>query len=142
MTKRIVIRGLLLAGGMDDLAKEIDADYMNWLTGIFRRLRWKLSGPPSGPVDIIGHSLGANEAVRQANALGDAGVEVGLVVLLDPTVKEKVRYGRNRTAFLSGDFRAKQNPGAINIFRRDLDHMGLTTDPKINQYIKDHLSED
>ena len=39
---------------------------------------------------IIGHSLGATNAVDMANKIGDAGVPVSLVVALDPSLKPTV----------------------------------------------------
>lgn len=143
MNKRVVIRGLILPGGMDELDDYIGADYTSWLlAGFMTRsiIRQKKAGTLVEPVDIIGHSLGANAAGTMANALGDAGVEVGLVVMLDPTYRRTVRYGRP-VAYQSRDWRASRITGATNISRPDLDHMGLTTDPTIIRFIKKNLSE-
>lgn len=139
---RLVIRGLILPGGMDELDDEIGAEYTSWLFAPFvtRKIisNYK-TGKISGPVDIIGHSLGANSARNQANALGNAGVPVGLVVMLDPTYTGRLKYGKG-FAFLSRDFRAKPVHGATIYTRPDLDHMGLTTDPKVISFIKKHLT--
>lgn len=142
MPTRIVIRGLLLPGGMDELDDMIGAQFTSWLLAPF--LTWKIkrahrNGDLATPVDIIGHSLGANAARNMANDLGDHGVPIGLLVMLDPTVKGRAKYGR-RFAFQSSDFRAKEIDGAQNISRPDLNHMGLTTDKRIIQFIKDNLS--
>lgn len=142
MPTRIVIRGLLLPGGMDELDDMIGAQYTSWALAPF--LTWKLkkahrNGDLATPVDIIGHSLGANAARNMANSLGADGVPVGLLVMLDPTYKGDAKYGR-RYAFQSSDFRAKRIDGATNYSRPDLDHMGLTTDAKIIRFIKDNLS--
>lgn len=140
--KRLVIRGLFLPGDMDELDDTIGAEYSSWFLAPFvtsRLIRAFKAGKLKGPVDIIGHSLGANSALNQANRLGDAGMEIGLVVLLDPTYTNRLKYGRG-FAFLSHDFRAKPVHGARVFHRPDLDHMGLTTDPEIIQFIKDNLS--
>ena len=140
--KRLVIRGLLLPGGMDELDDDIGAEYTSWLFAPFvlwRIIRDYRANRISGPVDIIGHSLGANAARNGANQLGAAGVPVGLVVMLDPTYYGRLEYGRGY-AFQSSDFRAHKIDGAENFSRPDLDHMGLTTDPKIIKFIEDHLS--
>lgn len=131
-----------MPGGMDELDDEIGAKYTSWLLAPFVTrtiIKDYRAGRISGPVDIIGHSLGANSARNQANALGDAGVPVGLVVMLDPTYTGTLKYGRG-FAFLSSDFRAKPVHGAKNFQRDDLNHMGLTTDPKIIGFIKENLT--
>lgn len=138
----VVIRGLFLPGGMDDLAEDIDAEFTNWLLAPFKTYSIKYRyyhNDLNEPVHIIGHSLGANAALRMANSLGDAGVLVGVVIMLDPTVSQRIRHGSAKTAFQSRDLRARNIQGAINISRNDLDHMGLTTDPKIRRFILDSL---
>lgn len=141
--KRIVIRGLFLAGGMDELDDYIDAEYTAWFPARFRvtprLIREHKAGTLETPVDVIGHSLGANAALTMANALGAAGVPIGLVVMLDPTVRAKLRYGRGY-AFQSSDFRAKEIDGATNFARPDLNHMNMTEDAKIIAFIKEHLT--
>lgn len=140
--KRIVIRGLFLPGGMDELDDYIDAEYTSWALAGFKTrgiIKDYRAGKFEGPVDIIGHSLGANAALNMANALGAAGVPVGLVVMLDPTVRNRLRYGRGY-AFQSRDFRAKEIDGATNFARPDLTHMSMTEDAKIIAFIKAHLS--
>ena len=138
----VVIRGIILPGGMDDLAEDIDATFTNWLFAPFTTMsikRQPRKGDLNEPVHIIGHSLGANAALRMANSLGDAGVPVGVVIMLDPTVSQRIRHGSAKTAFQSSDLRARIIDGAINISRNDLDHMELTTDPKIRRFILDSL---
>lgn len=140
---RVVIRGLILPGGMDELDDEIGAEYTSWLLAPFKTAairRAKRAGRLREPVEIIGHSLGANAAGTMANALYDAGIKLGLVVLLDPTYRRTVRHSRVY-AWQSRDWRAARIDGASNISRPDLDHMGLTTDPDIIGFIKRNLSE-
>lgn len=143
MATRYVIRGLILPGGMDELDDMIDAGYTSWLGAGFvtrRLIAAHRAGRLDEPVDIVGHSLGANAAGTMANALGDAGVRVGAVLMLDPTYRRRVSHGSPVIAFQSRDWRARTIDGAINIARPDLDHMGLTTDPVVIRTIIDNLS--
>ena len=58
------------------LVEDLDKEYRS--TGRYPR------------IVIIGHSLGANDAVRMANRLGERSIEVRLVVTFDPSVPLKV----------------------------------------------------
>lgn len=137
-----VIRGLFLPGGMDDLARELGSAYTNWLfaplttKSIIKRHK---AGELNGRVNIIGHSLGANAALRMANTLGEAGVPLGVVIMLDPTVEQTLYHGKG-FAFQSSDFRAQEILGAMNISADHLNHMNMTTDEGILEFIHEKLA--
>src|SRR5690606_3630869 len=103
----ILLRGFMsvFSLGMDDLGKELrgmgysaeshghlawpelarDIDRQYHATGRYPRLV------------IIGHSLGANDAVRMANWLGRQSIPVALVITYDPTERLTVGPTVRRT---------------------------------------------
>lgn len=139
MAYKLFIRGLILPGGIDDIARKLDAAYTSWFLSYFR---WRFSEPPSQPLHIVGHSLGANAACRMANRLGRRGIKIGAVIMLDPTMTLRCSHGEYRIAYQSSDFRAKEIRGASNISRPDLDHMSMTHDGEIFRRIKQELADE
>lgn len=83
-------------------------------------------------VVIAGHSLGGNSANKLGNSLVAAGVPVRCVATLDPTSPRRVdRRVGHAVNFISPDFRAKKVKGAKNIRRRDLNHVNMDNDRRI-----------
>lgn len=89
------MRGLMdiFSRGIDEMAVKmrrkglyaVNTSYTEWediAADIVLRAKRK---DVSYPIVIIGHSLGANDAARLANHLGNRGVKVSLVVAFDPT---------------------------------------------------------
>ena len=98
-----LMRGLMdvFSRGIDQMAVQmrrnglyaVNTSYVEWEAigqDIVRRAAKK---DVSYPIIIIGHSLGANDATKLANYLGERNVKVALVVAFDPT--EPGHYGKN-----------------------------------------------
>lgn len=85
---------------------------------------------------VIGHSFGANSALRMANNFANAGLSVGYVATLDATVKRRV-HSQIRVAdnFRSCDFRNKPIAGAAEHARNDLNHIQIDKDLKIHSIV-------
>ena len=89
-----LLRGLLnvFSLGMDDLAAKLQArgvsasvhNHADW-QGIADSIAEKYKAGRHGPVILIGHSLGADAVMIQAEYLGKKGVPVALVVPFDGT---------------------------------------------------------
>jgi hypothetical protein len=89
-----LLRGLLnvFSLGMDDLAAKLQArgvsasvhNHADW-QGIADDIAAKYKAGKHGPVILIGHSLGADAVMIQAEYLGKKGVPVALVVPFDGT---------------------------------------------------------
>jgi hypothetical protein len=89
-----LLRGLLniFSLGMDDLASKLQArgvaatvhNHADW-QGIADSIAEKYKAGKHGPVILIGHSLGADAVMIQAEYLGKKGVPVALVVPFDGT---------------------------------------------------------
>ena len=90
-----LLRGLIniFSTGMDDLAEKLQrrgirasvynhTQFYGLVQGIAARHR----AGRGERVVIVGHSLGANDAVRMAAALGEHKIHVPLVITYDPTV--------------------------------------------------------
>lgn len=131
---KLVIRGLILPGGMPHIAKLEEAEYTTWFLAGFKvnKIRKQFEKGKIGPqVSIVGHSLGANAAINAANELAEAGMQVE-VLALDPTYTNSVAGKVNRAiAVQSNDFRAREILGAKNISRSDLNHMNMTRDKEL-----------
>ena len=149
----ILLRGLanIFSRGMDVIheklvAKGVDARVYNhsaWealSNDLIARARRK---EVSYPVIIMGHSLGANEAVRMATHLGRNGVPVEFVVAFDPTittvagknVRRVVNYylpnGENHVRRGTG-FKGKlSNVNVTNM--TDVTHMNVEKNPTLQR---------
>ena len=59
----------------------------------------RAAGHLNGPVVLVGYSLGANDAIKLAKDLGNRGIDVDALILVDPTyydsVPSNVRYCYN-----------------------------------------------
>jgi hypothetical protein len=75
------------------------------------------------PIILIGHSLGAGAAVTVARQLGNSGIPVALVVLLDPVSAEAVpsNVGRAVNLYVSGGMGTQV--GAAPGFRGSLNNL-------------------
>jgi pimeloyl-ACP methyl ester carboxylesterase len=96
--------------------------------------RW-ITGALHEPIDIVGHSLGADQAQQLAIELRKAGVPVGTVILLDATVRYDLT-GFDAYNFMSRDFRAKQVKGALTIPMFRLRHVPLPLDKEVQARVK------
>ena len=81
--------------GMDVIAQRIDAELGVQATSLANQEWQKLAsfvrteheaGRWSGPLILVGHSIGADDQVRVAKRLNQGNVPVDLLILIDPTV--------------------------------------------------------
>ncbi len=89
------LRGLLdvFSLGLNDLSERLRGEGISAITvsgpswpDLARRIRGaRLRGELAGPLILVGHSYGADDAVRLARRLGRYSIDVALVVLLDAT---------------------------------------------------------
>ena len=89
------MRGLLdvFSLGLNDLAERLRSEGINattvsgpsWRKLGYEIFRARSRGDLQGPLILIGHSYGADNAVRMARYLGHQNIEVELLVLLDTT---------------------------------------------------------
>lgn len=96
----ILLRGLwnVFSMGMDVIAE--DLQQKGYKAGVFPGNNWKplarliidrSEAGELGPTLVIsGHSYGADDAIRLARALGEYGVQVDALVLVDPTFPPKI----------------------------------------------------
>lgn len=88
----------LFSGGMDALTKTIDQSgvrahvfqedqHSEFAKVIVERYR---NVPDHEPIVLVGHSLGADDAIAAARALDEAGIAVDLLITIDPTRPPKV----------------------------------------------------
>ena len=92
-TRVYLLRGLwnVWSYGMDDLANKlrgagVEAVVVNhsaWPQIADTLIRQRASGEYTGPIALVGHSLGGDDVIRTAQALGAAGVPVDLLVPVD-----------------------------------------------------------
>lgn len=90
------------------------------------------------PINIVGHSLGADAAQNLAIELRRAGVPVGAVILLDLT-RPKDLEGFEAYNFMSSDFRAREVNGATIIPNYHLRHVPLNEDALVQAVIEEIL---
>ncbi len=96
-----LIRGLanIFSLGMNTMGKQLrdkgvyvkTFNHAGWKGVANRIIKRAKKDEVSYPIIIAGHSLGANSATAMANYLAQKGVEVGLVVAFDPTLKRIVK---------------------------------------------------
>ena len=130
--------GMAFSTGIIDLADYYSEKHYCWCERekvakeIILRYR---HGKLKGPVNIVGHSLGANATMSLAYDLRKAGVPVGKVVMLDATVvKDMSRFDAHN--FMSRDFRAKKIPGAKETYYPHLGHVPLVKDAIVQFRVK------
>ena len=85
--------------GMDVIAKRVDAELGVQAMSLANQEWTKLAdfvrtehkaGRWSGPLILVGHSLGADDQIRVAKRLNEWNVPVDLLILIDPTVPGSV----------------------------------------------------
>jgi hypothetical protein len=88
----------LFSGGMDALTEKIDESgvrahvFQEDQRAEFRRViveRYR-NAPDHEPIILVGHSLGADDAIAAARALDEVGVEVEMLITIDATLPPKV----------------------------------------------------
>lgn len=96
----ILVRGLMdvFSLGLNDIEENLIAQGVN--AHVVSGPRWasvsnaiKLEhkyGKLEGPLVIVGHSYGADDAVRLARSLKEDGIEVDVLALIDPTTPPKI----------------------------------------------------
>jgi hypothetical protein len=129
-TQQVYIRGLfgmVFSPGIKELAAIQKKDHICWCNA--RRATKELAAKKE-PVVIVGHSLGADQALIMAKNLKAAGVKIKLVIVYDATRNFDMK-GIPTVNFRSRDFRAKDVANAKNVYRPDLDHIDVTTDPQV-----------
>jgi surfactin synthase thioesterase subunit len=95
----LLLRGWLavFSGGLDHLADELRARGINaevrrhlyWTTAVSEILRDRAAGK-IGPLILVGHSQGGNDAIEIARALQISNVPVDLVITLAPYLPKPV----------------------------------------------------
>jgi hypothetical protein len=129
-TEQVYIRGLfgmVFSPGIKELAAIKKQKHICWCNA--RKVTKELAAKKE-PVVIVGHSLGADQALIMAKNLKTKGVPVKLVIVYDATRNFDMK-GIPTVNFRSRDFRAKDVANARNTYRPDLNHINLTTDPRV-----------
>jgi hypothetical protein len=102
-----LFRGLanVFSLGMDDMSKQLTArgipnkvlNHANWpRVAADITAKYKANPRQTGPVVLVGHSLGANAVLLMGQQLARNGVPVDLVVTFDPTTSGPVAPGVRR----------------------------------------------
>jgi hypothetical protein len=136
----LLLRGWLavFSGGLDHLAEELRARGINaevrrhlyWTTAVSEILRDRAAGK-IGPLILVGHSQGGNDAIEIARALQISNVPVDLVITLAPYLPKPVpaNVGRAINYFQAGGWGSPLTPDAG--FRGKLANFDLAGDPTI-----------
>jgi hypothetical protein len=150
-----LLRGIfnIFSPGIDELGEKLQRRGIN--ATVHNHLEWSALAEQAianckngreSPIILIGHSLGADAAVYMADRLHQEGVQVSLVVTLDPVVKTAVYGNVNRVAnyYLSNGLgttveRASGFHGSLqNVDMKDhaeIGHVSLTTSDAIQRQI-------
>jgi thioesterase domain-containing protein len=139
-----LLKGLadVFSSGMDFLQAKLKArgivgevhSHAEWDT-LAQSAAAKWRGGNHGPIIIIGHSLGADAAIKMARALGDAQVPVALLVAFSPVdsapangnVSRAVTYFQSNSAWHG---QITRGPG----FHGALENVDLATAPDITHF--------
>jgi pimeloyl-ACP methyl ester carboxylesterase len=136
----LLLRGWLsvFSGGLDHLADQFRARGINaevrrhlyWTTAVSEILRDRAAGK-IGPLILVGHSQGGNDAIEIARALQISNVPVDLVVTLAPYLPKPVpaNVGRAINYFQAGGWGSPLTPDPG--FRGKLANFDLAGDPTI-----------
>jgi hypothetical protein len=136
----LLLRGWLavFSGGLDHLADELRAGGINaevrrhlyWTTAVSEILRDRAAGK-IGPLILVGHSQGGNDAIEIARALQISNVPVDLVITLAPYLPKPVpaNVGRAINYYQGGGWGSPLTPDAG--FRGKLANFDLAGDPTI-----------
>jgi hypothetical protein len=102
----VVLRGLanVFSTGMDRLAARLAAagyrvelgNHLEWRAAAGRLVAAERGSRLPRPVAVVGHSLGADDAIRLAGTAGEAGVATDLLVTFDPVWVGRVSAGPRR----------------------------------------------
>lgn len=142
------LMGVVFSTGMDSLSKKLETDGHEVSVHPFgsrksvqrKCLKDFEAGLITNGVAIIGHSLGANRALRMANAIADKGVPVTYLATVDPTLRRTVNAGINADNFRSNDIRDRPIEGAKEFKRNDLNHIQIDKDDQVHQRIRNQCS--
>ncbi len=136
----LLLRGWLsvFSGGLDHLGDELRARGINaevrkhlyWTTAVSEILRDRAAGK-IGPLILVGHSQGGNDAIEIARALQISNVPVDLVITLAPYMPKPVpaNVGRAINYYQGGGWGSPLTPDAG--FRGKLSNFDLAADPSI-----------
>jgi hypothetical protein len=136
----LLLRGWLsvFSGGLDRLADELKARGINaevrrhlyWTTAVSEIVRDRAAGK-TGPLILVGHSQGGNDAIEIARALQISHVPVDLVVTLAPYLPKPVpaNVGRAINYYQGGGWGSPLTADAG--FRGKLSNFDLAGDPTI-----------
>jgi hypothetical protein len=102
----LLLRGLanVFSAGIDALASRVAAagyraevgNHLGWAAVARRVVADERNGGLRRPLAVIGHSLGADDAIRLSGAAGAAGVRTDLLVTFDPVWVAEVPLGPKR----------------------------------------------
>lgn len=84
---------------------------------------------------LIGHSLGANTALRLVKSLSARGVRVDYLATLDATINRRADGAEMADNFRSNDIRDRPVGGARETIRADLNHIQIDKDDRIHRQI-------
>lgn len=140
-----LFKGLLgdvFSNGLTDLADKLETigisahvHHHNDRSKVENEIRSKHQQGQLGELVLIGHSLGANTALRISNALAKDDIAVDYLATLDPTITRSIGEASKADNFRSRDIRDKPIPGATEYPRDDLSHIQLDNDQKIHEHI-------
>lgn len=159
----LLLRGLanVFSTGMDDLADRIAGagyvaevrNHIDWRGLAQRAVLAERAGRLARPFAIIGHSLGADDAILLAGAMGAEGVATDLLVTFDPVWVGTVGAGPRRVLnfFQSNDLWGRSlapAPGFdgridnIDLGRAaPLNHFNIEKDPALHNRVIAALDE-
>jgi len=134
--------GDIFSDGLDDLADKLETSgiqasvhHRSERARIEDEIRNRHRQGTLGSVVLIGHSLGANAALRISNNLAGENIDIAYLATLDPTISKPVGAALKADNFRSRDIRDKPIPGANEIARDDLSHIELDNDVRVHQHI-------
>jgi hypothetical protein len=145
------LRGLanIFSLGLDVMAKKVTADGVE--NCVFNHHHWKALANDiiernyqkqiSLPIVIVGHSLGANVAPQMATSLGNHGIPVAYVVMLDPVEAERVGANidevvnyylpKSKETRVFGTSRFTGQIENINVSHTGIDHFNIDENPAL-----------
>ena len=145
------LRGLanIFSLGLDVMAKKVTADGVE--NCVFNHHHWKAlvndvvernyQKRISEPIIIVGHSLGANVAPQMATSLGNHGIPVAYVVMLDPVEAERVGANidevvnyylpKSKETRVFGTSRFTGQIENINVSHTGIDHFNIDENPAL-----------
>lgn len=138
-TQIYLLRGFagIFSLGLDTLAKELAArgyhgtlhSYDEASTLAVQAARLEKRG--RGPIIIIGHSLGADDAISMAKQMKQEGARVALVVTFGPDYSQKVPSNVSRVLnFYQEGARMRRGPG----FRGVIRNVDANNDPGVDHF--------